>query len=149
MNNTNTVFIIETHYFEDYGNCVKAKGTRRIRVECDYIEEAREVAEMFSDNMEFVVDVYTVNANILAEEDMVFAEMEAYAPTRTVPTVVRRGNYSSDWYLKRGYVVNSNEDRPEFKHLAGKFCGWVDNLSIGKCVLKIQGDKRIPMEMAL
>lgn len=55
---------------------------------------------------------------------------------------VRKGA-SGDWYMKRGYIAgNFNRERPQFAHLAGKECAWIDNLTKGKCVLKIEGDKR-------
>lgn len=66
---------------------------------------------------------------------------EAYS-TIYVDNIIRKGK-SGDWYMKRGYYAGMfNENREEFKHLAGKFIGWVDNLTKGKCVLKIEGDTK-------
>ena len=60
--------------------------------------------------------------------------------------VIRKGK-SGDWYLKRGYIAGKfNQDRPQFAHLAGAECCWVDNLNTGKCVLRIEGDVRTPIE---
>ena len=56
--------------------------------------------------------------------------------------VIRRGK-NSHWFMKRGYIAGKHlEDDEKFGHLAGKFVGWVDNLTTGECVLKIEGDKR-------
>ena len=63
-----------------------------------------------------------------------------------LPTELKK-NSEGTWFLKRGYIAGMfNKDRPEYAHLAGKFCGWVDNLVTGKCVLKIEGDTRSPIE---
>ena len=44
--------------------------------------------------------------------------------------------------MKRGYIVGGWQKGSEYEHLVGKFVGNVDNLSTGKCVLKIEGDTR-------
>lgn len=60
--------------------------------------------------------------------------------------IVRKGK-SGAWYMKRGYVAGMfNKERPEYAHLAGKFVGWVDNLTTGKCVLKIEDNVKTPIE---
>ena len=60
--------------------------------------------------------------------------------------VIRKGK-NGHWYMKRGYIAgNFNKDRPEFAHLAGKFVGWVDDLTTGKTVLKIEDSKRTKLE---
>lgn len=136
------MYEILTQCYEDYGYRVKAKGGRRILVETDYLPDANKVAKLIEDEFEHTIDIREVDLGIAAEEDLANAMMEdIYAPTRDITPVVRRGR-SGDFYLKRGYYVNSREDRPEFKHLAGKFIGWVDNLTTGKCVMKIEGDVR-------
>ena len=62
--------------------------------------------------------------------------------TLYLDTIIRKGK-NGDWFKKRGYIAGMfNQDREEFKHLSGKFIGWVDNLTTGKCVMKIEGDER-------
>ena len=62
--------------------------------------------------------------------------------TLYVDKIVRKGKSSNDWYMKRGYIVGGWQKGSEYEHLIGKFVGNVDNLSTGKCVLKIEGDTR-------
>ena len=65
--------------------------------------------------------------------------------TLYLDSVIRKGR-NGHWYLKRGYIAGMfNKDCPEFAHLAGKFIGWVDDLTTGKCVLKIEDTKRTPI----
>lgn len=62
-----------------------------------------------------------------------------------LPTELKK-NSKGTWFLKRGYIAGMfNKDRPEYAHLAGKFCGWIDNLVTGDCVMKIEGDTRTPI----
>ena len=64
--------------------------------------------------------------------------------TLYLPTELKK-NSKGTWFLKRGYIAgNFNKNRPEYADLAGKFCGWVDNLETGECVMEIRGEKRIP-----
>lgn len=142
------MFTISTQCYEDYGTRIKAKGGRNIVVECELLEDAHAVAKLIRDDMEHIVAITPECPGNLAEEDAVLAEMEAYSPVRYVRDVVRKGK-NGDYFLKRGYIVNADEQRPEFKHLAGKFVGWVDNLNTNTCVLKIEGDKRTPLNEAL
>jgi hypothetical protein len=61
-----------------------------------------------------------------------------------MPTELKQ-NSKGTWFLKRGYICGDMvKSNPEYAHLAGKFCGWVDNLATGECVMEIQGEKRIP-----
>ena len=62
--------------------------------------------------------------------------------TLYVDKIIRKGKSSDDWYMKRGYIVGGWQKGSEYEHLIGKFVGNVDNLSTGKCVLKIEGDTR-------
>ena len=50
-------------------------------------------------------------------------------------------NSKGVWFEKRGYMVGKSFDSP----LAGKFCGWIDNLATGECIMKIEGDTRTPI----
>lgn len=139
------MFMITTQCFEDYGHRVKPKGGRTILVETDYRPDAEKVANLIGDEFEHIMAIDEMDMGNYLEEMMYHDEMNElngiYAPTRDIDPVVRRGR-NGDFYLKRGYYVNRDEDRPEFKHLAGKFVGWVDNLNTGKCVMKIEGEKR-------
>lgn len=48
---------------------------------------------------------------------------------------------SGDWYRKRGYRVGNHVDKT-YQHLVGKFVGYVDNMTTGICVQKIEGDHK-------
>jgi len=62
-----------------------------------------------------------------------------------LPTELKK-NSKGVWFQKRGYIAGSiYAESSEFAHLAGKFCGWIDNLITGKCVLKIEGDVQTPV----
>ena len=56
-------------------------------------------------------------------------------------SVIKKGK-SGDWYMKRGYIVGGFQKGTEHEHLVGKFYGHVDNLTTGKCVMHIEGDKK-------
>jgi hypothetical protein len=60
--------------------------------------------------------------------------------TLYLPTELKK-NSKGVWFQKRGYIVGKMQQE-NYPDLVGKFCGWVDNLITGKCVLKIQGDNR-------
>lgn len=83
------------------------------------------------------------------EETGYVKDQKEYDPegwdTLYLPTELKK-NSKGVWFQKRGYIAgNFNKDRPEFAHLAGKFCGWVDNLATGECVLKIEDTVRTPV----
>ena len=90
--------------------------------------------------MEHIIDVAPVADDY--ESDFVKSQKE-YGSWDTIylDSVVRKGK-SGDYYLKRGYIVGKSFDSP----LAGKFCGWVDNLNTGKCVMKIEDTVKTPIE---
>ena len=132
------MFVIETQCYEDYGTRIKAKGGRSIVVEQGYRADAEAVAELIEDEFEVVLDIREVDADW--ESDYVKDQKE-YGGTVYLDPVVRRSR-NGDYFLKRGYIVGSHVRGGEFAELEGKFVGWVDNLNTGKCVLKIEGDKR-------
>jgi hypothetical protein len=132
------MFLISTQCYEDYGYRVKAKGGRDILVE-GTIDDARVVADLIADEMEHILGIGEVADDY--ESDFVKSQKE-YASWDTIylDDVVRKGK-SGEYFLKRGYIVGETFDSP----LAGKFCGWVDNLNTGKCVLKIEDTVRTPI----
>jgi hypothetical protein len=130
------MYLISTQCYEDYGYRVKAKGGRDILVE-GTLEDAYAVKELIADEMEHVLGITPVEEGY--ESEFVKSQKE-YGSWDTIylDPVVRKGK-SGQYYLKRGYIVGKSFESP----LAGKFCGWVDNLSTGDCVLEIRGDERI------
>ena len=60
--------------------------------------------------------------------------------TLYLPTELKK-NSKGVWFQKRGYIVGKMQ-QDNYPELVGKFCGWVDNLITGKCVLKIEGDNK-------
>lgn len=135
------MYLISTQCYEDYGYRVKAKGGRDIIVE-GTLEDAYAVKELIADEMEHVLGIAPIEEGY--ESDFVKSQKE-YGGWDTIylDPVVRKGK-SGDYYLKRGYIVGKGFD----SQLAGKFCGWVDNLTTGKCVLKIEDTVRTPIEEA-
>lgn len=133
------MYLITTQCYEDYGYRVKAKGGRDILVE-GTLEDAYAVKELIADEMEHVIGIEPVEEGY--ESEFVKSQKE-YASWDTIylDSVVRKGK-SGDYYLKRGYIVGKSFDSP----LAGKFCGWVDNLNTGKCVAKIEDTVKTPIE---
>ncbi len=94
----------------------------------------------------YIADWYILSDN--EDTDYVKSQKE-YDPkgwdTLYLPTELKK-NSKGVWFQKRGYIAGKfNETRKEFAHLVGKFVGWVDNLATNKCVLQIEGDKRIIM----
>lgn len=133
------MYLVTTQCYEDYGYRVKAKGGREILVE-GTLEDASAVADLIRDEMEHIVEVQPVADDY--ESEFVKSQKE-YGSWDTIylDSVVRKGK-SGDYYLKRGYIVGKSFDTP----LAGKFCGWVDNLNTGKCVMKIEDTVKTPIE---
>lgn len=82
------------------------------------------------------------------EEDTEYVKSQKeYSEWDTIylPSELKK-NSKGVWFEKRGYIAGMfNKDRPEYAHLAGKFCGWIDNLETGECVMKIEGDTRTPI----
>lgn len=133
------MYLVTTQCYEDYGYRVKAKGGREILVE-GTLEDASAVADLIRDEMEHIIGVQPVADDY--ESEFVKSQKE-YGSWDTIylDSVVRKGK-SGDYYLKRGYIVGKSFDTP----LAGKFCGWVDNLNTGKCVMKIEDTVKTPIE---
>ena len=133
------MYLVTTQCYEDYGYRVKAKGGREILVE-GTLEDASAVADLIRDEMEHIIGVQPVADDY--ESEFVKSQKE-YGSWDTIylDSVVRKGK-SGDYYLKRGYIVGLSFDSP----LAGKFCGWVDNLNTGKCVMKIEDTVKTPIE---
>jgi len=114
--------------------------------------EIKQVVDRIEDepndvHYEYIVDKFTADSDY--ESEFVKSQKE-YDPegwdTLYLDRVIRKGK-SGDWYMKRGYIAgNFNKDRPEFAHLAGKECAWVDNLNTGECVLKIEDGVKTKVE---
>lgn len=133
------MFVIETQCYEDYGYRIKAKGGRSIICEVDTREEAEAIATMIEDEFEHILEIREESEEW--ESWLVKSQREYEDNVVYLDPVVRRSTKSGCYYLKRGYLLN-HAHSPEYKHLEGKFVGYVDNISTGECVLKIEGDKR-------
>lgn len=135
------MYVIETQCYEDYGYRVKAKGGRSIIVEQGYRSDAEAVARLIENEFEVVLDIIEVDAGWESDFVKCQREWDTFS-TIFLDPVVRRGR-NGDYYLKRGYICGDDvKSNPRCAHLAGKFIGWVDNLSKDECVLYIEGDKR-------
>ena len=126
----------------------KTKSGHTYIIESTVEEDVNEAVALIEDEpnntcYEFVVDRFVADDDY---ESPFVRYQRSLDPecwdTLYLDSTVRKGA-SGDWYMKRGYIAGLfNLDRPEFAHLAGKECSWIDNLTKGKCVLKIEGDKR-------
>ena len=121
-------------------------------VETTSKDDLLEVCQLIEDEPNDVHYEYITN-QFVADDDFE-SEMskwqKEYDPegwdTQYLDNVVRKGK-DGNWYMKRGYIAgNFNKDRPEFAHLAGKECAWVDNLNTGECVLKIEDGVKTKVE---
>lgn len=134
------MFVIETQCYEDYGYRIKAKGGRSIVLDAGSRADAEAVANLIADEFEVILDIREVEATWVS--DFVKDQLEwDCGSTVYLDPLVRQGK-NGDYFLKRGYIVGSHVRGTESAELEGKFCGWVDNLNTGECVLKIEGDKR-------
>ena len=151
-------FVIETAIRENYAAhnddwdgvsaYWKNKGGNTYIVEAETAEEAKTVIPLVTDSSNaFEVKLFLISLSVtmIFESEFLKSQKE-YDPegweTLYVDKIVRKGKSSNDWYMKRGYIVGGWQKGSEYEHLIGKFVGNVDNLSTGKCVLKIEGDTR-------
>ena len=135
------MFVIETQVYEDYGTRIKPKGGRSIRCEVANREEAEAVASIIEHEFEHILDIDERPENW---ESQFVTSQRAYndhGDTVYLDPVVRRSEKNGCYYLQRGHIMGNFVD-DEFDHLKGKFCGFVDNISTGVCVLRIEGDDR-------
>lgn len=153
-----SAFVIETSVLENYaahdddwdGETMrwKTKPGSRYIVETGNMADVREVEALVTSESDALIestsDIYHVEGSDWESE---FVKMQKeYDPdgwdTLYLDPVIRRSK-NGHWFMKRGYIAGKRlEDDETFGHLAGKFCGWVDNLNTGKCVVKIEGDTR-------
>ena len=155
-------FVIETAIRENYAAhnddwdgvsaYWKNKGGNTYIVEAETAEEAKTVIPLVTDSSnafeENFFDFFECDDDF--ESEFLKSQKE-YDPegweTLYVDKIVRKGKSSNDWYMKRGYIVGGWQKGSEYEHLIGKFVGNVDNLSTGKCVLKIEGDTRTSLSI--
>ena len=149
-------FVIETAIRENYAahnddwdgvsEYWKNKGGNTYVIEADTAEEAKTVIDLVTSSSnayeENFFDFFPCDDNF--ESEFVKSQKE-FDPkgweTLYTDNLIRK-NKKGDWYMKRGYVVGEFQKGTQYEHLVGKFVGNVDNLSTGKCVLKIEGDTR-------
>ena len=139
------MFVIETQCYEDYGTRIKPKGGRSICCEVDTLEEAEAIATMIADEFEHILAIHEESDDW--ESEYVKSQKEYDDGVLYLDPVVRRSTKSGKYYLKRGYQLNHTTN-PDFEHLVGKFIGWIDNVSEGGCVMKIEGDRRTSLQEA-
>ena len=149
-------FVIETAIRENYAahdsdwdgvsEYWKNKGGNTYIVEAETAEEAKSVIPLVTDSSnafeENFHDFFECEDDFESwfQKSQKEDDPEGWQ-TLYVDKIIRKGK-SGDWYMKRGYIVGAWQKGSEYEHLIGKFCGNVDNLSTGKCVLKIEGDTR-------
>lgn len=153
-----SAFVIETSVLENYAAQYddwdgvttrwKAKPGSTYIVETACMPDVREVVSLIcEDNKALVERVESIEMVEDSNYESEFVKSQKdYDPdgwdTLYLDPVIRRGQ-NAHWFMKRGHIAgNYLKDDEKFGHLAGKFCGWIDNLNTGKCVLKIEGDKR-------
>ena len=111
--------------------------------------EVDEVIKLVTDepndvHYEYLVERFTAEDDF--ESDFVKSQKE-YDPegmdTLYCDNVIRKGA-NGHWYMKRGYVVGQFQ-KDAYPELAGKFTGWVDDLTTGECKCRIVGDEKLPL----
>ena len=148
-----TVYVIVTDVQENYAaheNGFNGEYRWKTKSGSTYIVEGVRSFEEAEQVIPFITtpdsDEYreTVMAMFEADDDyqssFVKDQLE-YEPDTTLycDNVIRKGK-DGNWYMKRGHIVGQYVHE-SFAHLKGKFVGFVDNLTLGKCVRKIEGDK--------
>ena len=153
-------YVIETMCRENYAAhngftgefAWKNKPGSTYIVETTSKDDLLEVCQLIEDepndvHYEYITNQFTADDDFESEMSKWQKEYDPEGwDTRYLDNVVRKGK-NGHWYMKRGYIAgNFNKDRPEFAHLAGKECAWVDNLNTGKCVLKIEDGVKTKVE---
>lgn len=153
-------YVIETMCRENYAAhngftgefAWKNKPGSTYIVETTSKDDLLEVCQLIEDEPNDVHYEYITNQFVADDdfESQMSKWQKEYDPegwdTQYLDNVVRKGK-DGNWYMKRGYIAgNFNKDRPEFAHLAGKECAWVDNLNTGECVLKIEDGVKTKVE---
>lgn len=134
------MFVIETQVYEDYGTRIKPKGGRTIRCEVGTRDEAEKIASIIADEFEHILDI-DERPDDWESKYVTWQREDRDGSTLYLDPVVRRSEKNGCYYLQRGHIMGDFVD-DEFDHLKGKFCGFVDNISTGVCVLRIEGDNR-------
>lgn len=111
--------------------------------------EIAEVEALITDEPNDVHYEYTVDqfqAEEGFESDFVKSQKEYGGDWDTLycDNVIRKGT-NGHWYMKRGYVVGQMM-KDSYPELAGKFNGWVDDLTTGECKCRIVGTEKLPLE---
>lgn len=133
--------------------------TYSINVDLDYGDERD--AHIISDLIEEVTPLITVNDNYMRSYIATWYVLGDNEDTRNVKgqkeqdpngvgtlylPIELKKNSKGVWFQKRGHVVGSWQEGTEWSHLVGKFFGWVDNLTTGECLFRLEGDERKPLE---
>jgi hypothetical protein len=163
MSNANTegkkmVTVIQTMCRENYaahngfdGNFHwKNKAGSTYVVESTHPADIAEVVSLIEDepndvHYEYIVDRFIADADY--ESEFVKSQKEYDSEgwdTLYCDNVVRKGT-NGHWYMKRGYVVGMFQ-KDAYPELAGKFNGWVDDLTTGECKCRIVGTEKLPLE---
>ena len=115
--------------------------------------EIDEVANLIEDepndvHYEYIVEMFEAEDDYQSEFVKSQIEYEGQPgeafSTIYCDNVVRKGS-NGHWYMKRGYVVGMFQ-KDAYPELAGKFNGWVDDLTTGECKCRILGTEKLPLE---
>ena len=144
-------FIITTNRSENYAAhegfdgtyAWKAKTGSNYIVHAQSKEEAEEVRCLIEKKDDY--EILTIDSFFEVSDDFEsdIVKWQKESPTSRVIYVdheIKKGG-DGHWYKKRGYIVTQFVES-SYAHLIGKFCGYVDDLTLGKCVMKIEGDVR-------
>ena len=131
-----TVIIGISGYFHDSSVCLVVDG------------EIVDIKQGMKLDRYKVHDISLVIDNLFVDDDFeseYVKDQKEYDPegndTLYLDNVIRRGK-SGDWYMKRGYIVGGFQKGTNFEHLVGKFVGNIDNLTKGKCVMKVTDNEK-------
>ena len=119
----------------------KAGSTYVVHAESrEEAEEVRTLIEVNDNYFKRTIETFDEVADDFESEIVKWQRESGCSRIIYVDDEIKKGK-DGHWYRKRGHIGTENVD-PKYSHLIGKFCGWVDDLTLGKVVLTIEGDKR-------
>lgn len=103
-------------------------------------EEVRSLIEVDDDYEKTTIETFDEVGDDFESNIVKWQKERGVSRVFYIDDEIKKGK-SGNWYRRRGQIVGQLVDE-KYSHLIGKFVGYVDNLTLGKCVLEIEGDKR-------
>ena len=144
-------FVITTSVQENYAAhngfegtyAWKAKSGSNFIIHAENEKEAQEVQKFIEQKDDYFI--VAVDSFVEVSQNFV-SDLVKWQEEHHVGNVIHldteyKKSKNGDWYRKRGYRVSNHADE-SYQHLVGKFVGYVDNMTVGICVQKIEGDHK-------